>query len=91
MLLINVKNMELKVYLFQNIFRLHLDFINAVKNALKLDCVKYGYNFIKYSNILPGDLWQDGLHLNNSGKVKLMNKFLISSNKNYFFNKGFAQ
>ena len=48
--------MELKVYLFRNIFRLHLDFINAVKNALKLDCVKYGYNFLKYSNILPGDL-----------------------------------
>ena len=42
--------------------RLHSDFINAGNNALKLDGVKYGYNFIKNSNILSDNLWQDGLH-----------------------------
>ena len=61
--------------------RLHSDLINTMNNALKLDCIKYGSNFI---NILPDDLWQDGLHLNNSGKGKLLNNFLVSLNKNYF-------
>ena len=36
---------------------LHLDFTNALINALKLDCVKYGYNLIKNCNILPDNLW----------------------------------
>ena len=62
----------------------HSDFINAVSNALKLDCEKYGYSFIENSNILPDNLWQDNLHLNSSRKGKLLNNFLLSLNKNYF-------
>ena len=58
--------------------RLHAHFINAVNNALKLDSIKYGHNFIENSNILPDNLWQNGLHLNNSGKGKLLNNFLVS-------------
>ena len=88
---INVAN-ECKKYRIKNIFVsgltvnncLHSDFINTVNNALRLDCVKYGYNFIGNSNILPDSLWQDGLHLNNSGKCKLLNIFLVSLNKNHF-------
>ena len=61
--------------------RLHLDFINAMYNALKLDYVKYGYNFIDNSNIIHDNLWQqDGLHLNNSGKGKLLNNLLVFTN-----------
>ena len=67
---------ERKNYEIKNIFvsgltivnnRLNSDFMNAVNNILKLDYVKYGYSFIKNSNILSDDLWQDGLHLNSSG------------------------
>ena len=65
---------ECKTYGIKNIFvsgltvnnRLHSDFINAINNALKLDCINNGYNFIENSNILRDNLWQDGLHLNNS-------------------------
>ena len=64
--------------------RLYSGFISAVNNALKSDCIKYGYNFIENSNILPDDHWQDGLHLSNSGKGKLLNNFLVSLTKNYF-------
>ena len=68
---------------------LHLDFIKAVNKSLKLDHEKYGYNIIENSNMLPTNLWQDGLHLNNSGKGKLLNKFLVSLNQNYFLSKSF--
>ena len=52
---------ECTTYRIKNIFvsgltinnRLHSDFINAMNNALKLDCIKYGYNFIENRNILP--------------------------------------
>ena len=63
-----------------------------MNNGLKLDCTKYGSNFIENSNILPDDnLWEDGLHLDNSGKGKLLNNFLVSLNKNYFSSKPFTQ
>ena len=66
---------ECKTYGIKNIFIsgltinncLHSDLINTMNNALKLDSIKYGYHFIENSNILPNNLWQDGLHLNNSG------------------------
>ena len=40
---------ECKTYGIKNIFnnRLHSDLINTMNNALKLDCIKYGYNFIE--------------------------------------------
>ena len=71
--------------------RLLSDLINTMNNALKLDCIKYSYHFIENSNILPDNLWQDGLHLNNSGKGKLLNNFLVSLNKSYFLSKPFIQ
>ena len=90
---------EFKTYGVKNTFilgliiknRLHSHYIKAMNNAFKLYCIKYGYNFIENSNILPDNLWQDGLHLNNSGKGKLLNNFLVSLNKNYFLSKPFIQ
>ena len=67
----------------------HYNFINAVKNALKLNCVKYVYIFIENSNIVLDNLWQDGLLLNSSGKGKILNNFLVSLNNNYFSSKPF--
>ena len=84
---------ECKNYGIKNIFvsgltvnnRLPLDFIYTVNNVLQLDCVKYDYNSIKNSNIPPNNLWQDGLGLNNFGKCKLLNNFLVSlKNKKIF-------
>ena len=78
---------ECKTYGIKNIFisglsisnHLHSDWINTTHKALKVDCIKYGYNFIENSNILlPDNLWQDGLHLSNSGKGKLLNNSLVS-------------
>ena len=46
---------------------LYSEFIDAMNNGLKLDCVKYGYNFIENSNTLTDNLWEDGLFLNKSG------------------------
>ena len=50
----NVKIMELKTYLFQVLQSTtqHSNLINAVNNALNLNCVKYGYVFIENSNIV---------------------------------------
>ena len=93
----NVKFTKLKTYSIHHLFKykhiltinncLHSDLIKPMKNALKLDCIKYGNNFIKNSNILPVNLWQDSLHLSNSGKGKLLNNFLVFLNKNYFLSK----
>ena len=83
MLLMNVKIVELKTISVSGLTinnRLHSDFINAVNNALKLDCVRYVYNFIENSNMLPDNLWQDVLLLNNSGKGTLLNNLLASLN-----------
>ena len=69
--------------------RLHSDSINAVNNALNLNCLKYGYVFIENSNIVTDNIWQDGFNLNNSGKGKLLGNFLVSLSKNYFLSKPF--
>ena len=55
--------------------------------CLKLDCVKYGYNFIENSNILPENFGQDGLYLNNSVNCKLLNKL----KQELFFKQTFYQ
>ena len=71
--------------------RLHSDFNNAVQDALKLDCVMYGYHFIENSNILPDNTatCQDGLRLKNSGKGKLLDNLIASLDNNSFLNKAF--
>ena len=90
---------ERKTYGIKNIFlsglttnnRLDSDFINAINNALKLHCIKYGYNFIENSNIYLIIFGKKVLHLNNSGKGKLLNNFLVSLDKSYFLSKPFIQ
>ena len=90
--IMNIVNECSKTYGIKNILisgltiknRLHSDIINAMNNALKLDCIKYAYNLIENSDILPDNLRQDALHLNNSGKCKLLNNYLVSLSKNCF-------
>ena len=73
--------MELKTYLFQVLKinnRLHSYFLNSAYNALKLIFLNHGYILIKNSNIQLDTLWQEGLHLSNSGKGKILNDFIVS-------------
>ena len=56
-----------------------------MNNALEFDCVKYGYNFIENSYILPEHLWQDDLQL------ETVNHFSIILNRDYFLSKSFIQ
>ena len=72
---------ELKTYLFQVLKinnRLHSYFLNSVHNALKLIFLNHGYILIKNSNIQLDTLWQEGSHLSNSGKGKILNDFIVS-------------
>ena len=58
---------ECKSYGIKNIFisgltinnRLLSDLIKNMNNALKLDCIKYGYRSIENCNILSDNLWQE--------------------------------
>ena len=56
-----------------------------MNNALEFDCVKYSYNFIENSYILPEHLWQDDLQL------ETVNHFSIILNRDYFLSKSFIQ
>ena len=47
------------------------DKVIAVNNILKRVCKLNGLRFIENSNICAENLFEDGLHLNNDGKVIL--------------------
>ena len=52
----------------------------AVNNILKRVCKLNGLGFIDNSNICAENLFEDGLHLNDDGKVILANNFLYVFN-----------
>ena len=55
---------------------LNVSFIYQLNNSIKVLCQKHDYRFIDNSNVSSDrseNLWQDGLHLNNSGKGVLLN------------------
>ena len=52
----------------------------AVNNILKRVCKLNGLGFIDYSNICAENLFEDGLHLNDDGKVILANNFIYVLN-----------
>ena len=45
---------------------------------------KHGYSFIDNSNVSSENLWQDGLHLNNSGKSVLLKNYVVTLNELFF-------
>ena len=66
------------------------DKVIAVNNILKRACKLNGLGFIDNSNICVENLFQDGLHLNDDGKVILacnfiyvLNTFILSHEKHY--------
>ena len=52
----------------------------AVNNILKRVCKLNGLGFIDNSNICAENLFEDGLHLNDDGKVILANNFIYVLN-----------
>ena len=52
----------------------------AVNNIQKRVCKLNGLEFIDNSNICAENLFEDGLHLNDDGKVILANNFLYVLN-----------
>ena len=52
----------------------------AVNNVLKCVCKLNVLGFIDNSNICSENLFEDGLHLNDDGKVILANNFLYVFN-----------
>ena len=52
----------------------------AVNNILKRVCKLNGLGFIDNSNICAENLFEDGLHLNDDGKVILANNFMYVLN-----------
>ena len=59
-----------------------LEFHQSCEQCLKL--CKHDYIFIQNTNIVVlYNLWQDGFHLSNSEKGKLLNNFLVFLNKKF--------
>ena len=56
------------------------DKVVAVNNILKRVCKLNGSGFIVNSNICAENLFEDGLHLNDDGKVMLANNFIYVLN-----------
>lgn len=54
-----------------------------VNSILKESCEERGFTFIDNGNISSSDLWDDGLHLAESGKAILANNFIFHVNGLY--------
>ena len=53
--------------------------------------IKHGHRFIDNCSVSSKNLWQDGLHLKNSGKGVLLNNYVVTLNDNYFLCSSFTQ
>ena len=71
--------------------RLKANLIYQLNKSIKELCQKHGYSFIDNSNVSSENLWQDGLHLNNSSKGVLLNNYIVTLNDSYFLGPSFTQ
>ena len=55
---------------------LSASFIYQLNNSMRVLCQTHGYSFTDKNNVSSEILWQDGLHLNNSGKGVSLNNTL---------------
>ena len=56
------------------------ELIQQLNNLLYKRYVEYGYSFINNGAVSKIDLWNDGIHLLESGKTKIANNLISSSN-----------
>ena len=66
-------------------------FIHQLNKSIKELCQKHGYGFIDNSHVSSENLWQDGLHLNNSGKGVLLKNYVVTLSDSYFVGPSFTQ
>ena len=59
---------------------LNARFVHHLNSSTKVLCQKHGCSFIDNSNVSSENLWQDGLHLKNSGKGVLLKDFVVTLN-----------
>ena len=86
----NIAN-ECKNYRIKNICFMYynqqppaLEFHQRCEQCFRIKLCKHDYIFIQNSNIVVLDhLWQDGFHLSNSEKGKLLNNYLVFLNKKF--------
>ena len=69
----------------KNVGAKQTSFFYQVSNSNKFLCQNHGYRFIDNSNVSSEKLWQEGLHLNNSGKDVLHHNYVVTPSDNYFF------
>ena len=75
----NVNNVFISSLICSAQIRLN-DKVITVNNILKHVCKLNGMGFIDNSNICAKNLFENGLHLNNDGKVILANDFIYVLN-----------
>ena len=68
---------------------LKVSLIYHLENSIKELCQKHGYSFIDNCNVSSENLWQDGLHLNHSGKGVLLSNYVVTLNDSYFLGPSF--
>ena len=71
---------------------LHMGVVNHVlNNSVKVLCQKHRYTFTDNGKVSSENLWQDGLHLKNSGQGVLQNKYVVTLNGSYLLGPSFTQ
>ena len=65
--------------------------IGQINKVIKLLCYKKNFVFIDHQNITSNDLWADGIHLINSGKVILARDFAEKVNNFLCLNSNFQE
>ena len=70
------------------ITRISHKLLNEVNEMIERVCLENGYYYIKSGNVYENDLFNDGLHLQNSGK-KILSQNFIANLQTYdsFFKK----
>ena len=60
--------------------KVNLQLIRNLNGLLYNVCSKYGFHFVDNGAVSKCDLWKDGIHLLETGKVIIVNKFISSIN-----------
>ena len=54
--------------------------INCINRKMRELCIQNNYKFISNTQINKRDLWSDGIHLQESGKILIVKNFINSVN-----------
>ena len=60
--------------------KVNLELIRNLNGLLYNVCTKYGFHFVDNGAVSKCDLWKDGIHLLETGKIIIANNFISSIN-----------